>query len=152
MNSPKMDFLNLKVSHWKCTRYLERHTCVSVHLLRWCTSNLKTEIEWQKKHWAIVSELRLATTNTCIDKGRIASENARPQASHWYRFVINYYFAVCNNFNDALTYLPFFSLKCCESVVLYIILLEVSRNLSCFCKMASRSKVVGPRCARQIEP
>ena len=31
-------------------------------------SNLKTEIEWQTKHWTIVSELRLATTNTGIDK------------------------------------------------------------------------------------
>jgi len=27
----------------------------------------------------------------------------------------------CNNFNDALTYLPIFSLRCCESVMLYII-------------------------------
>ena len=31
---------------------------------------------------------------------------------------------LCNNFNDALTYLPFFIFQCCESVVLYIILLE----------------------------
>jgi len=31
------------------------------------------------------------------------------------------------------------------SVVLYIILLEVAREFSRFCKMARRSKLVGPR-------
>jgi len=31
-------------------------------------SNLEAEIEWQTKHWTIVSQLRLATTNTGIDK------------------------------------------------------------------------------------
>jgi len=39
-----------------------------------------------------------------------------------------------------------FNFKSCESVVLYIILLEVVRELSRFRKMARRSKVVGPRC------
>jgi len=38
-----------------------------------------------------------------------------------------------------------FSFNCCEFVVLYIILLEVARELSRFCKMAHRTKVVGPR-------
>jgi len=46
--------------------------------------------------------------------------------------------AQCNNFNGALTYLPIFSLKCCESVMLYIILLQVARKLSRFCKMTYR--------------
>jgi len=40
---------------------------------------------------------------------------------------------LCNNFNDALTYLPFFSFESC----VYIILLEV----------ASKSKAVGPCCS-----
>jgi len=38
-----------------------------------------------------------------------------------------------------------YNFKCCASVVLYIILLEVTRKLSCFCKMARRWKVIGPR-------
>jgi len=42
-----------------------------------------------------------------------------------------------------------FSFKCRESVVLYIISLEVALELSRFCKMALRSKVVGPRWFRQ---
>ena len=43
---------------------------------------------------------------------------------------------------------PIFTFKSCQSVVLilYIILLEVARELSRFCKMARRSNVVGPRC------
>jgi len=46
--------------------------------------------------------------------------------------------------------LPLFSFKSCESAVLYIILLEVTHNYSssCFCKMAQRSKAVGPCCSR----
>ena len=39
---------------------------------------------------------------------------------------------LCNNFNDSIKYLPFFSFKCCESVVSYIILLDVARKLSTF--------------------
>jgi len=40
-------------------------------------------------------------------------------------------------------------LKYCESVVLYIIVLEVARKLSRFCKMprTRKSKVVGPHCS-----
>jgi len=41
---------------------------------------------------------------------------------------------LCNNFNDALIFL--FSFKYFESVVLYIILLEVACELSGFCEMA----------------
>jgi len=53
---------------------------------------------------------------------------------------------MCNNFTDALTYLPFFSFKCSEPVVLYTMLLEeVPRELSRFCKMDRGSKVVEPR-------
>jgi len=50
---------------------------------------------------------------------------------------------ICNKpllLNDTLNSLPFVSFKCCESVVLYIILLKVARELSRFCKMARRSK------------
>jgi len=36
---------------------------------------------------------------------------------------------MCNNFNDPLMYLPFFSFKSCESVVLGTIFLEVARKL-----------------------
>ena len=50
---------------------------------------------------------------------------------------------MCKNFNDILTYVPVFNFKYCESVVLYIILLEVDRELSRFCIIARRSKVVG---------
>jgi len=46
-----------------------------------------------------------------------------------------------------LTYLPFFSFKCCGSVVLYILVLEVARELSRFCKMARRSKMLRPCCS-----
>ena len=50
----------------------------------------------------------------------------------------------CYFFPDSFTYFPFFSFKCCEYVILYTISLEVACMLSCFCKMACRSKVVGP--------
>ena len=65
---------------------------------------------------------------------------------YWQRSVIIGYLLFCNNFNDSITYLPVFNFKYCESVVLYIILLEVSRELSRFCKIACWSKAVGPRC------
>jgi len=48
------------------------------------------------------------------------------------------------NFNDIVTYLLFSIFKCCESVALHIILLEVACKLSRFCKMAHRAEVVGP--------
>ena len=86
----------------------------------------------------------LAPLNTGIGKGTMVSEKPRPQASHLYRFVISY-LLLCNNFYDALTYLPFFGFKCCEPVVSYIILLEVARKLPCFSKMVRRLKLVGPR-------
>jgi len=34
-----------------------KHTCVRLHFLPWSKSNLKAEIEWQMKHWTIVSDL-----------------------------------------------------------------------------------------------
>jgi len=34
---------------------------------------------------------------------------------------------LCNNFSDTLTFLTYFNFKCCESLVLYIILLEVAQ-------------------------
>jgi len=71
----------------------------------------------------------------------------QPQASYWYRFVINCYLLFCNNFNEALTYLLFFSLKSCEAVISYFILSEVARKLPRFCKMARRSKVVWGSCS-----
>jgi len=43
------------------------------------------------------------------------------------------------------TYLHLFSFKSCQSIILYTTLLAVIRELSRFCKMARRSKVVGPR-------
>ena len=46
--------------------------------------------------------------------------------------------AQAKNFHDALTYLPIFSFKFCEFVVLYIILLEGVRKLSPFCEMTPR--------------
>jgi len=55
------------------------------------------------------------------------------------------YLLLRNKFNEALTYLFFYSFKCCESVVLQITVLEVARELSRFSKMARRSKVVRPR-------
>jgi len=69
------------------------------------------------------------------------------QASYWYRFVINCFLLLCNNFNEVLAYLPFFSLKSCEAVISYFILSEVARKLSRFCKMARRSKVVWGSCS-----
>ena len=54
-----------------------------------------------------------------------------------------------NDLNDALTCLHFLNFKCCESFVLYIILLEVARELSRFRKMARRSNVFGPHCLMQ---
>ena len=112
------------------------------HFLPWSKSNLKTQIEWQSKHWTTVSDL-LPPSLTGIDKGSRVLEKAQPLASHWKRFVVNSYVPLCNNFNGALI-LPF-SFKYFESVVLYIILLEVARESSRFCEMAWRSKVVGPR-------
>jgi len=46
--------------------------------------------------------------------------------------------------------LPFSVLIYCESVVLYIILLEVAHKFWRLCKMVRRSKVVGPRCLSRI--
>jgi len=39
----------------KCTRCLEIHACERVHFLRCSKTNIKTEIECQRKHWKIVS-------------------------------------------------------------------------------------------------
>jgi len=74
------------------------------------------------------------------------SEKSQPQAPT--ELCKKLYLLLCGNFNDALTYLPssLFSFKSSEHVVLYIILLEVALKLSRFCKMAQRSKVVGPHC------
>jgi len=44
---------------------------------------------------------------------------------------------------------PFLVLHIVNLLFSNIILLEVARELSRFCKMARRSKVVGPRCSRQ---
>jgi len=115
---------------------------VRVHFLRWSKSNLKTQIEWQTKHWTTGSDL-LPPSLTGIDKGSRVLEKAQPQASHWERFVVNSYVPLCNDFNDALIFL--FSFKYFEPVVLYIILLEVARELSRFYEVAWRSKVVGSR-------
>ena len=41
---------------------------------------------------------------------------------------------LCNNLNDALTYVPFFIFRCCEPVVLYIILLEKPASCHVFVK------------------
>ena len=49
---------------------------------------------------------------------------------------------LCNDFNDALIFT--FSFKYFESVVLYIISLEVARELSRFCEMVWWSEVVRP--------
>jgi len=193
-----------------------KHTCVRVQYLRWSKSNLKTEIEWQTKHWTIVAHLlilvgllikddgvRDASTQGRIQPARLGgwqfqkylvvkSHNdfptvremkhtsqqccdqtmddkmaiyreccfpncakswwiklllqvlggdgrppldpplPQPQASCWYSFVINCCSLLCNDFNEALAYLPFFSLKSCEAVISYFILSEVARKMSCF--------------------
>jgi len=57
---------------------------------------------------------------------------------------------LCNNFSDAFTFLPFFSFKYCESVVLHSIFLEVASKFSRFCEMARRSNLVGPRCSTTL--
>ena len=118
------------------------HVRESTFFLPWNNSNLKTQIEWQMKHWTTVSDL-LPPSLTGIDKGARVSEKPQPQAIHWERFVVNSYVPLCNDFNDALIF-PF-SFEYFESVVLYIILLEVAREFSRFCEMAWKSKVVGPR-------
>jgi len=81
--------------------------------------------------------LRLAATNTGmgIAKGTIVSEKPLPQGTNIPLIEICNKLLLCNNFDDALTYLPFFIFRCCESVVLYTILLEMARKLSRFCKM-----------------
>jgi len=45
---------------------------------------------------------------------------------------MNCFLLLCNRFNDGLTYFSIFSFKCWDSVVLYIILLEVARELPRF--------------------
>jgi len=92
-------------------------------------STVKTEIEWHTKHWAIISDLLPLTLVLLKER--------------WCQRSLDYsqtspLIEICNNFNDALTYLPFFSFKCRHSVVLHIILLEVAPKLSHFCKMARR--------------
>jgi len=46
----KDKFPKLKDFALKCNRFLETHTCASVHFLRRSKSNFKTENEWQTKH------------------------------------------------------------------------------------------------------
>jgi len=58
-----------------------------------------------------------------------------------YKHISNKLLLFCN-FNDALTYHPFFSFKCCESVVFYISLLDMAHKLSRFCKMAPEVKSI----------
>jgi len=72
----------------------------------------------------------------------------QPQASYWYRFLMNCCSLLCNNFNEAPAYIPFFTFKSCEAVISCFILSEVARQLPRFCKMARRSKVVGPHWAK----
>ena len=200
--------------HW----IFGKHTCVRVQFLRWSKSNLKTEIEWQTKHWKIVADLLILVSLLIKDdrvreastQGRIQPESLgggrvqkylvvnshndfptvremkhtsqqccdqtmddkmalcreccfpnctkswwiklvlqvlggdgrppldpplpQPQASYWYRFVINFCSLLCNNFNEALTYIPFFTFKSCETVISCFILSEVARKLSRFVK------------------
>jgi len=68
-----------------------------------------------------------------IVKGTIVSEKPQPQGI----------------ISMTRSLIFFFNFKYCESVGLYIILLEVACELSCFCKMARRSKVGGPHCYRR---
>jgi len=82
--------------------------------------------------------IRLAATNTGIAKGTIVSEKPRLQDTGIPLIEICNKLLLCNNFNDALAYLSFSIFRCCESVVLYIILLEMVRKLSRFCKLARR--------------
>jgi len=89
--------------------------------------------------------LRLAAINTSISEGTKVSEKPRLQGTGTPQIEICNKLLLCYNFNDALTYLLFFIFRYCESVVLYIILLEMARKLSRFCKMARRYKAVGPR-------
>ena len=55
---------------------------------------------------------------------------------------------VCKQFQWHTQLSSIFSLKACEDIVLYIILLEVALKLSRFCNVARMSKVVGPRYSR----
>jgi len=73
------------------------------------------------------------TTNTGINKGTILSGKPRPQASHRWRFVVNCYVLVGNNFYDKLTYLSFFSFICFVRV-LYIIYWNWSSSCHNFVK------------------
>ena len=62
--------------HWM----FGKHTCVRVQFLRWSKSNLKTEIEWQTKHWTIVAELLILVSLLIKDDGvREASTQRRIQ-------------------------------------------------------------------------
>jgi len=53
-------FAKLKDFALTCARHLETHTCVRVRTfrtLKQVTATVKTEIEWQTKHWTIGSDL-----------------------------------------------------------------------------------------------
>jgi len=65
--------------------------------------------------------LRLAAINTSISEGTKVSEKPRLQGTGTPQIEIYNKLLLCYNFNDALTYLPFFIFRYCESVVLYII-------------------------------
>jgi len=56
---------------------------------------------------------------------------------------------VCNDFNDALTYILFI-FKSCESCCFMYHFVDVARKFSRFCEMARRSKAVGPRWATHL--
>ena len=98
-----------------------------------------------KENSVIRQKSNILASTKCLGWQRYWSEKPRLQGTDIPLTEISNKLLLCNNWNDALTYVPFFIFRCCESVVLYIILLETARKLSRFCKMARRWKVVGPR-------
>jgi len=92
-----------------------KHTCVRVKFLRWSKSNLKTEIEWQTKHWTIAADL-LILVSLLIKDDRVweASDPAsKVRAGRVQKYL------VVNSHNDLPTVreMKHTSQQCCDQTM-----------------------------------
>jgi len=92
------------------------------------------ERRFPKENSVIRLKSNILASTKCLGWQRYWSEKPRLQGTGIPLIEISNKLLLCNNLNDALTYVPFFIFRCCEPAVLYIILLEMARKLSRFVK------------------
>jgi len=100
--------------HW----IFGKHTCARVQFLRWSKSNLKSEIEWQTKHWTIVADL-LILVSLLIKDDRVRKPRPRGGSSQQgYGGRVQKYLVV-NSHNDFPTVreMRHTSQQCCDQTM-----------------------------------